>query len=451
MKIKLIEPARYLPNGKLLKTKELFFPSLALPYLSALTPKEINVSITMEQFEDINFEEKVDLVGITSYTSRILRAYEIADAFKKRGVSVVMGGLHTSMEPEEALEHTDTVIVGEAEETWQEFINDFRNGTQKRLYVAKERPSLANLSTPQFSLLEKYKSRFVSFQKRGLFHFLPMPVLPIQTARGCPHSCDFCSVTLFSGSQYRTRPIPDVINEIRSLGVKAYFFVDDNIFANPTRAKELFEALIPLKIMWFGQATISAARDKELIHLARRSGCCALYIGLESISQRTIESIHKKSNKVAEYEDNLKAFRKEGISVMVSMIFGFDNDELTAFKDTYNFLLKNRIPYTQWYFLTPLPGTPLLKRLKQEGRLKNNKWWLNPTLTSNPFVLKFTGLKIDENMFKKNYLSYYKKFYSIKSIIRRILLPPQVRFILKIFLNLILKKKVSIKTTIIEA
>ena len=451
MKIKLIDPTRYLPNGKLLKPKELFLPSLALPYLSALTPKGIDVSITMEQFEDINFEEKVDLVGITSYTTRISRAYEIADEFKKSGVPVVMGGIHTSTEPEEALEHADTVIVGEAEGIWQEFINDFRNGIQKRVYVAKERPSLANLPTPQFSLLDKYKSRFVSYQQRGLFRFFPMPILPIQTARGCPHSCDFCSVTLFSGNQYRTRPIPDVVNEIRSLGAKAYFFVDDNIFAQPTRAKELFEALIPLKIMWFSQATVSAARNKELIHLACRSGCRALYVGLESISQKSIESMHKRSNRVAEYEDNLKTYRKEGISLMVSMIFGFDNDEPTAFKDTYNFLLKNRITYTNWCFLTPIPGTPLLKRLKQEGRLKDNKWWLNPTLTRHPFILKFTGLKTDDPEFNKNYLYYYKKFYSFKSIIRRILLPPQVRFILKIFLNFVLKKKVSINTTIIEA
>lgn len=221
MKIKLIEPSRYLANGKLLKAKQLFFSSLTLPLLAALTPKDIDISIVLEQFETIDFEEQIDLVGITSYTSRISRAYEIADEYRKRGVSVVMGGIHVSMEPEEALEHADTVIVGEAEETWKEFIKDFKNGNAQKMYVAKERPSLANLPIPRFSLVEKYESRYVVNQKRGLYHFLPTSALSIQTARGCPHSCDYCSVTMFSGRQYRTRPVPDVISEIRTLGKKA--------------------------------------------------------------------------------------------------------------------------------------------------------------------------------------------------------------------------------------
>ncbi|GAH61991.1 unnamed protein product, partial [marine sediment metagenome] len=214
-----------------------------MPFLAALTPRGIDVSIVNELFEDINFEEEVDLVGITSYTTNIHRAYEIADEFRRRNVPVAMGGIHVSMEPEEAKEHADTIIVGEAEETWPQFINDFRNGIRKKVYRAEKRPSLVHLPIPRFSLINK--SHYVDYQ-----------VIPIQTARGCPYSCDYCSVTKFSGKRYRPRPISDVINEIEILGAKMYFFIDDNIFTSHSRATELLKALIPLKILWFGQATI---------------------------------------------------------------------------------------------------------------------------------------------------------------------------------------------------
>jgi radical SAM superfamily enzyme YgiQ (UPF0313 family) len=199
VKIILIEPSRYIADGVLLKVKRLLFPSITLPLLAALTPKDINVSIVMEQFDDINFDEKVDLVGISACTCRVLRGYEIADEFRRRGVPVVMGGIHVSMEPEEAQEHADTVIIGEAEEIWQKFIADFRQGISKKVYTAGDKPSLINLPIPRFSLIEKYKSHYASFNRRILGRFLPLPLFPIQTARECPHNCDFCSVTAFSG------------------------------------------------------------------------------------------------------------------------------------------------------------------------------------------------------------------------------------------------------------
>ncbi|MCK4418791.1 B12-binding domain-containing radical SAM protein, partial [Candidatus Aerophobetes bacterium] len=360
MKIKLIGPTRYLENGKLLKSKKLMVPSLTFPLLAALTPPDIDVSTVNEICEDINFGEKVDLVGITSYTINIHRAYQIADEFKKRNVPVVMGGIHVSMEPEEAKQHADTIIIGEAEETWPQFINDFRNGKRKKVYKAEKRPSLANLPIPRFSLINK--SHYVDYQ-----------LIPIQTARGCPHSCDFCSVTKFSGRRYRTRPISDVINEIKTLGAKICFFIDDNIFASHSRTRELLKALIPLRILWFGQATISAANDRELIELAQKSGCIELSIGLESLSRKNLESVGKTINIVEHYEKNLKTYRKAGIRVAASMIFGFDDDESGVFKETYHFLMKNRLPYTYWTALCPYPETPLYKRLKDQGRLKDAK------------------------------------------------------------------------------
>lgn len=435
MKIKLIGPTRYLENGKLLKSKKLIIPSLTFPLLAALTPPDIDVSIVNEICEDINFEEKVDLVGITSYTINIHRAYQIADEFRKRNVPVVMGGIHVSMEPEEAKKHADTIIIGEAEETWPQFINDFRNGERKKVYKAEKRPPIANLPIPRFSLINK--SHYVDYQ-----------LIPIQTARGCPHSCDFCSVTRFSGRRYRPRPISDVINEIKSLGAKYCFFIDDNIFASPSRARELLRALIPLRILWIGQATISAAEDRELIELAQKSGCIELAVGLESLSRKNLESVGKTINIVEHYEKNLKTYRKAGIRVAASMIFGFDDDESGVFKETYHFLMKNRLPYTIWSALCPYPETPVYKRLKDQGRLKDAKWWLNRN--RRIYGLEFTGIRMKEEVFSKNLYRYYRRFYSIRSIITRALFPPQRKWLPTIYLNLAYRKRITRQASVFE-
>jgi radical SAM superfamily enzyme YgiQ (UPF0313 family) len=188
MNITLIEPSRYAADGRLLRGQQLLFPMITLPMLAALTPADVWVKIVNEFFEDIDFREHVDVVGITAYTSRILRAYEIADEFRRRGVHVVMGGIHVTMEPDEALAHADTVIMGEADELWPRFIGDFRRGAPQRLYQYDAPPSLDRLPAPRFSLLDH--RRYLSLQHRGISRLLPTPLLPVQTARGCPHHCD---------------------------------------------------------------------------------------------------------------------------------------------------------------------------------------------------------------------------------------------------------------------
>jgi len=441
VKIKLVEPAWYLPNGDLLRPKELLLPSLTLPLLAALTPKGTDVVIENDQLGEIDFDEKVSLVGITSYTHQIVRAYEIADEFRKKGVCVVMGGIHVSMEPKEALEHADTVIIGEAEETWPKFLSDLRQGMKRRTYEARTRPNLAGLPHPRFSLVDT--SKYLSFRRKGIFRFLPTPLFPIQTGRGCPHSCGFCSVTLFFGSEYRSRPVPDVIDELKMLGAKSCFFSDDNIFAHPSRAKELFRSLVPLKIRWMSQGTIGAARDRELIRLARRSGCFALLVGLESISPESLASLGKTVNRVNEYEENLKVYRKEGISIIASMMFGLDGEEMRVFKDTYEFLIRSRVPYTGWKPLYPYPGTPLLQKLKDEDRLKDEKWWLNRELAGKFLDLKFKGISMEEEAFYHDFMYYYRRFYSFWNILTRVIFPLQKRLPFRIFFSSALRKRIS--------
>ena len=220
-----------------------------------------------------------------------------------------------------------------------------------------------------------------------------------------------------------------------------YFFVDDNIFASPPRAKELFKALIPLKISWLGQGTISTAEDIELIELARKSGCTSLSVGLESLSHQSLESVSKGINNVADYERYLKVYRKKGIGIGVTMMFGFDDEEPSVFKEAYDFLVKNHVTLTAWQAIRPQPGTSFYKLLKEQGRLKDDKWWLKPF--GNAHSLRFTGIKMGEDIFSKNFCYYNKRFYSWGSIIRRTLFPPQPRFLLKIISNLIFRKELA--------
>jgi radical SAM superfamily enzyme YgiQ (UPF0313 family) len=449
LKMALIQPSRYLPNGQLARSKGFLFPSLTFPLLAALAPDDVEIVIRDDRFGEVDFAEKVDLVGITSYTTNVIRAYEIADEFRRRKVPVLMGGMHISMEPEEAADHADTVIVGEAEETWPQFIEDFKNGKAKPRYIAEEYPALEHLPVPRFSLLNP--AHYVAWRRRSISRFLPVPILPIQTARGCPHNCEFCSVTAFSGRQYRVRPVADVVNEIRALGLKACFFVDDNIFADRRRAKELFQALIPLRIRWASQGTIGAARNPELLRLARESGCMMMFIGLESIVPRHLREVGKYQNQVEDYGQLLKGYRDADISVTAAMVFGFDAQPASCFDETCDFLIGHGVRYTSWYPLMPYPGTLYLEKLRSQGRLKDPKWWLNRFLSNNFWVLKFTRLPMGEEAFWKGFFRAYKRFYSPVSILKRVLMSRGRRRLLAALLNFWVAGRVPGHTGLFEA
>ncbi|HUT35540.1 MAG TPA: radical SAM protein [Planctomycetota bacterium] len=449
MKIKLIEPTRYLGSGKLLRGSWLISPSLTLPYLAALAPDDVEFVIENDFFGEVDYEENVDLVGITSYTNRALRAYEIADEFRRRGVPVVMGGIHASLAPDEAAEHADTVVVGEAEETWPQFLDDFRKGRAKKRYVAERYPPLANLPPPKFSLLDQ--SRYMCFRPRGVYRPLPTPLVPVQAARGCPHNCEFCSVAVFNGRQHRTRPIADVVAEIQAARAKGSFFVDDNILASPAHARELFRALLPLKIKWLGQATLAAAKDRELIELAARSGCIFLCLGIETLSSKQLRLMRKTHNVVEDYATHLRTYRDAGISTSATLIFGFDTEDTHAFDESCDFLVKNRVPFTQWFPLTPYPGTALLARLQAEGKLKDERWWLRRDLARRFGPLKFPGGAAAEEEFRQRFLRAWKRVYSWRNIARRILLPPGKQWPIEIGFNLALRKGLGQDTSLFDS
>jgi len=339
--------------------KGLRMPPLTLPALAALTPPGIDVIVTEEETEEIVYKDDVDLAGISFVTPTAPRAFEIAEKYRKRGTKVVLGGMHASALPDEAIDHADSVVIGEAENVWQQVIQYFRSNRLKRFYRSDTLANLCELPIPRRDLQKK------------MMTFSPYS---IQTTRGCPFFCDFCIVTAFFGNSFRFRPIPEVIEEIEMSGKKNWIFVDDNIIGHKEYARKLFQELAHLKIRWVGQSSLLLGRDDTLMKMAAESGCVGLFIGFESLSSQNLRSIHKDFNKVEHFEDSIKKLHDHGILVQASFIFGLDYDDKHVFEKTVAFLIRNKIAAVSFSILTPFPGSKLHERFEKEGRIISRDW-----------------------------------------------------------------------------
>jgi radical SAM superfamily enzyme YgiQ (UPF0313 family) len=346
---------------------------LFLPTIAGATPRDVETKIIDEKVEEINFDEKVDIVGIGGMTSNISRAYEIADEYRSRGVKVVLGGIHASMMPEEALTHADTVVVGEADCLWPEVISDFKENRLKDIYKFTSYPNPEDIPIPRHDLVKS--DRYVINQ--------------VQTTRGCPFDCEFCSVKVFSGPQFRLKKIDRIIEEIESLqdsyninvfgyklkSPKTLLFADDNLYGNKSHSKKLLEAIIPMKLTdWYCQASINLGKDKEILSMMKQAGCHSMIIGIESVISETLAGYDKKINRVDEYAECLANIQSAGIKVLGSFVLGGDEEDDTVFEKTIKFIRDNNIVYSMVNILTPLPGTRLFKRLDEEGRIINKNW-----------------------------------------------------------------------------
>lgn len=396
MKILLISPT--IDSNKRTK-KGLMMPQLSLHILQGLTPEKHEVRIIEEEMEDINFEEPCDLIGISCMTANSSRAYEVSSEFMARGKTVVLGGVHPTILPDEALNYCNTVVIGEAEGVWDKVLFDFENGTLQKKY---------HDPAPD---LDKYVPKDYSKMKMKRLYNL----IPIMTTRGCPYNCDFCCVTNLFGKKIRHISIENVIRDIKESGAKNFMFLDDNIIGQPKYAKELFTALKPLKINWVGQASVSLlVNDNELLQLAADSGCKALFMGIESVSEEQMKTMRKAIKEVSGLEKALKKVRKMGILVHASMIFGFDNDTEKIFNDTVKFLIKNKVCTVSFNALTPYPGTKTFEDLKNEKRLITTDWkyYDHNTVVFKPKSMTPYQLQ----SFKIN---ARKSFYSFRSILIR--------------------------------
>lgn len=396
MKILLLSPAR---EAHVYSNKGILIPQLALFILQGLTPEKHKITILEEEFKPIDFDADYDLIAISCMTSNAKRGYMIAGEFKKRGKTVVMGGIHPTLLPDEALQYCDSVVIGEAEGVWETLLEDIEQNQLKRTYHVTD-PDLTRYIPKDYSAISK--SQFFN-------------LVPIMTTRGCPYDCDFCCVSDIFGKKIKHMPIENVVRDIVESKAKRFIFLDDNIIGNRKYARELFNALKPLKITWIGQASISFANDLEMMALARKSGCVGLFIGLESVVESRNKNLRKLSDNLKDTEESLKKIRKMGIIIMASVIFGFDEDTPEIFDDTVDFLIKNKISIGSLNILTPYPGTKTFKDLKAQNRLINERWehYDHHTVVYQPKNMSPMELQIGKIKAKA-------KFYTLASIMKRL-------------------------------
>jgi len=354
----LINPANQYRKGYLLRRQSKQVP-LALGILAALTPSDWSVKILDENFKAFRYRE-ADLVGITAVTASVNRAYEIASVYRAKGTRVILGGIHASALPDEALQFVDSVVIGEAEGSWHQVLEDFSKGELKQRYQA-----------PLADLKDIPPARHDLFHPGYLF-------ASIQTSRGCPMDCDFCSVPHFNGNRYRLRDPEAVVEEIASVPNKMIYFVDDNIIGYSRPAEEhataIFEGMIRRKLNkeWFAQTSLNIAEKPGILKLAARSGCRMLLLGIEAENNEALEDSNKKVNLRLGVENYQKAFRlihRNGIVVLGAFIFGMDSDDLSALERRTRYIASSSVDVTQASVLTPLPGTRLFGRLQEAGRL----------------------------------------------------------------------------------
>lgn len=339
---------------------------LQLGILAALTPEDVEVVLYDDRMEQIPYDEPTDLVAITVETFTARRAYEISEEFCSRGVKTVMGGMHAMLIPEEVAEHCDCVIVGDAEPVWAQMIEDHRRGELKARYDAVQP------LCPQQSVI----TRRDIFEGKGY-----LPITLLQFSRGCSHKCSFCASSVYFKAHHYCRPVEDVIKEIKAQKRKLLFFVDDNIVCNREKAKELFRALIPLKIHWVSQGSIDMLNDEELMTLMVKSGCLGLVIGFESINPECISQMNKGTNKKGSsdmYKDEIEQLRKWGLQTWAAFTVGHDGDTMESIKATCDFAIRNKFTFAAFNILMPYPNTPLYEKMEREGRLLyDGKWWLH--------------------------------------------------------------------------
>lgn len=304
MNILLVAPAsgswRSIGKKKVFNGKTFRFSMLSLLAVAAESPPNVNVQIIDEQVDEIPWNDSFDLVGITCMTAAAPRAYKIADNFRNRSIPVVLGGMHPTFCPDEASRHADSIVLGEAEGLWPNAVADAKNQCLKPIYSHSHLANLKGLKIPPRHLLIS--------GKYGTIH-------AVQATRGCPHRCDFCSISAFNQASQRYRPIDEVIAEIANIPSRFFMFVDDNLTADKEYACQLFRKLIPLRKHWVTQTILAMADDKELVRLASRAGCVGVFIGMETFSEKNLNSVNKEFNRVEKYQEAIEILHGEGIGV----------------------------------------------------------------------------------------------------------------------------------------
>lgn len=382
--------------------KSLRYAPLTLTTLASLVPPELGatVEIVDEGISDITPDTKADLVGISAITGTAPRSYELAAEFRRRGLPVVLGGVHPTLLPDEAARHADSVVTGYAEESWPELLRDFVKGRMKARYDQSPALTLSGLPFPRRELLSR--------KHFTVFH-------TIETTRGCIHHCEFCVVPTAWGKPLH-KPVAEVVADIRQMGAKKLLFLDLNLISSFDYARELFTALIPLKVRWGGLSTTLIASDESLLDLAARSGCRGLLLGFESLRGDSLKETGKPFNLRREYREVVRKIHDRGIAIQGCFAFGFDHDDSGVFAETAEFAIEAGIDLPRFAVLTPFPATPLFRRLDGEGRILTTDW----TLYDGQHVV-FEPARMSVSELQLGIERAWKTAYSYRGVARRLL------------------------------
>lgn len=413
---------------------------LNLPYLAAVTPADYEVEIIDEEKEVINFDDDVWLVALTAQTPIAPRAYEVADRFRQGGVTTVMGGVHASTLPDEALAHVDAVIIGEGEFVWPQLLADLEKGELKERYISGTDHSLAGLPWPRRDLLNPR-------------HYIPLTL--VETTRGCPHQCDFCGVSKFFGHRYRKRPIAEITAELESmfgggfrhavsgllarLGLdmpyfierRLIYFIDSNFAADKKYALEIMAVLQRLDVKWWCHATVDIAQDPEFLARMNDSGCLAVNVGFESLSPENLKTMHKSYAARHDYGAAINAFHDNNIGVMGTFVVGFDDEDPTIFRRIFDFSIDHQLDWSLTFIRTPYPGTSLYAQMEKEGRIIERDWEKYDTLHCVFAPVGMTVAELEEGL-----KSLWRHTFSLSSIYRRIIKGPRVHPLFYLGMNM---------------
>lgn len=385
-------------------------PNLALLTLAGLVDDTFELKYQDENIEKIDLGDNCQIAAITSMTCQANRAYRLAEICRKKGMHVVLGGMHPTVMPEEAMKHADTVISGEAEELWPAFLQDFKSGRPQKLYEASSKSpyDLQQAPLPRYDLVRPQDYR----------------AMPVQVGRGCPLGCEFCSVEVVHGRRYRHKLAEQVVDEIKFIKKlwptrrPRIFFTDDNLHLHPEVTSHLLEKLIPLKINWMAQMDISVGRDQELLALMAKSGCTQLLIGFESLNRANLDSIQPngvKPKHLAEYGALIRNIQSFGIRVLGMFIIGLDQDRQDVFQQLRDFIFENNLHDAQITIQTPLPGTRLYSRMRKEGRLLEPIDWQK----CNFFHVNYRPLRHTPRQLVRGQTWLYQQIHCAEALARR--------------------------------
>jgi len=404
MKVELITPEAA-PSRRLRRWRLIQFPQLTMPLLAAYTPAGVELHHTDEIVESVDLEREADVVALTCNTPAANHVYRLSDAFRRRGRRVVLGGPHVTALPQEALEHADAIVIGEGELVWPQIILDFERGHWQRVY--RGRPAdLRGMPAPRWDLI------------RGRAYGRAVTI----ATRGCGHQCGYCSVPFMYGRSQRRRPVEDVAREVARMPGKAAVFWDDHLTAHRGYARALFRAIAPYRKWWTTQTTIRFAFDDVLMAEAAASGCKAVFIGFETISQQSLDSQGKHFNQVALYEQAVANLHRHGIAIQAGTMFGLDGDDPGIFERTFRYYRDIGVDSATVGIVVPMPGTPFFAQMVREGRLLTTDW----DRYNGKLDAVFQPRRMSPRALEQGVAWFADGFYSAPSIVQRLLIKSRV-------------------------